>query len=91
MVDPLGGWRVTRFAPDGHIDRIVKMPVKALTSCSFGGDDLSTLYVTSASIDFGESGWVYMSEEQFAVDPIVGGIFAMEVGIRGLPEPAFKG
>jgi hypothetical protein len=32
-----------------------------------------------------------MSEEQFEADPILGGIFAVEVGIRGLPEPAFRG
>jgi D-xylonolactonase len=86
-----GGWRVTRFAPDGRIDRVIKMPVKALTSCAFGGKDLSTLYVTSASIDFGEAGWVFASKEQFESNPILGGIFAIELGIRGLPEPEFCG
>ena len=85
-----GGWRVTRFAPDGRVDRVVKMPVQALTSCAFGGDDLSTLYVTSASIDFAAGGWLYTSEEEFAANPILGGIFAVEVGVRGLPEPAFR-
>ena len=66
------------------------MPVQALTSCAFGGDDLSTLYVTSASIDFAAGGWLYTSAEEFAANPILGGIFAVEVGVRGLPEPAFR-
>ena len=86
-----GGWRVTRFAPDGRIDRVVRMPVSALTSCAFGGEDMCTLYVTSASIDFAPTGWVYTTEAEFAANPLLGGIFAIEVGIRGLPEPAFRG
>ncbi len=86
-----GGWRVTRFAPDGRIDCVVKMPVRTLTSCAFGGEDMSTLYVTSASIDFAAGRWVYTSEEEFAANPILGGIFAVEVGVSGLPEPAFRG
>ena len=61
--------------------------MRTLTSCAFGGDDLGTLYVTSASIDFGEGGWVYTSEEEFAANPILGGIFAVEIGVRGLPSP----
>jgi xylono-1,5-lactonase len=84
-----GGWRVTRYAPNGHIDRVIKMPVKASTSCAFGGEDLSTLYVTSASIDFGQGGWIYASDEQFATNPLLGGIFAIEVGVRGVREPTF--
>jgi xylono-1,5-lactonase len=86
-----GGWRVTRFTPDGRIDRVIEMPVKASTSCAFGGDDLSTLYITSASIDFGQTGWVFASKEQFVANPILGGIFAVDLDIRGLPEPAFCG
>jgi xylono-1,5-lactonase len=86
-----GGWRVTRFAPDGSVDRVIEMPVKALTSCAFGGPDLTTLFVTSASIDLTPAGFVYMSDEQFDADPLAGAIFAVDVGVRGLPEPAFRG
>ena len=43
------GSRIVRYAPDGRIDRIVELPVSHPTCCCFGGDDLQTLYVTSAS------------------------------------------
>ena len=36
-----------RFAPDGSLDRTIKMPVLKVTSVMFGGPDLDVLYVTS--------------------------------------------
>src|SRR5690606_13514351 len=41
------GGRIIRYAPDGSIDRVVKFPVRNLTSVMFGGKDLDVLYVTS--------------------------------------------
>ncbi|WP_426139656.1 SMP-30/gluconolactonase/LRE family protein [Pseudomonas sp. DWP3-1-2] len=43
------GHCLIRFAPDGSVDRIVDLPVSHPTSCVFGGPELTTLYVTSAS------------------------------------------
>lgn len=76
-----GGWRVTRFLPDGRRDRIVKLPVPQVTSCCFGGDDLRTLFVTTASID--------MPPADIARAPLAGSLFAVDVGISGLEEPIF--
>jgi sugar lactone lactonase YvrE len=84
-----GGARVTRFAPDGRIDREIPIPVKSVTSCAFGGPDMTTLFVTTASVEYDNGKWVLMDEAGFAAQPMAGGIFAIEVGIRGLPEPAF--
>jgi sugar lactone lactonase YvrE len=42
------GHRVLRLAPDGTIVRELPMPVRSPTMPCFGGDDLRTLYVTSA-------------------------------------------
>lgn len=86
-----GGARITRYAPDGKVDRVITMPVESPTSCAFGGPDMTTLFVTSASIRFVDGKWVYLDEAGFARTPLEGAIFAIETGIRGLPEPAFRG
>ena len=44
------GGRVTRYDPDGKVDRVIALPVPQVTSCAFGGKDLDTLYITTASI-----------------------------------------
>jgi sugar lactone lactonase YvrE len=78
-----GGWRVVRYAPDGSIDRVIDMPVEQPTSCAFGGEDLETLFVTSA--------WDGLSAEARAVQPLAGCLFSLEPGVRGLALPAFEG
>ncbi|MDW6024204.1 SMP-30/gluconolactonase/LRE family protein [Mesorhizobium sp. BAC0120] len=77
------GWRLTRYAPDGSVDRIVELPVLKPTSCIFGGPDLSILYVTSAIWD--------LEGEALAKQPLAGSLLAVDVGVRGLPEPRFRG
>lgn len=42
------GGRIVRYAPDGHVDTVLHVPVSRPTSCMFVGDDRSTLAVTSA-------------------------------------------
>lgn len=74
---------VTRYAPNGTVDRVIRMPVQRPTSCVFGGDDLSILYVTSASLD--------LTAEQRIAAPLAGGLFAIDAGVKGLPEPCFEG
>ena len=49
------GWRVTRYGPDGKPRQTIRMPVKRPTSCTFGGPDLSILYVTSARMGLTET------------------------------------
>ncbi len=41
------GGCIVRVAPDGAIDRIVEMPVQNIPTCTFGGPDRKTLYVTT--------------------------------------------
>ena len=77
------GWRLTRYAPDGRVDRVIGLPVQRPTSCAFGGDNLDILYVTSAS--------ARLTEAELAKGPLAGGLFAVSVGVRGLPEPRFAG
>ena len=77
------GWRLVRYAPDGRVDRIVRLPVQKPTSCMFGGPDLRTLYVTSAVWD--------LTPEQLSAQPRAGGLFALDVGVAGVSEPRFAG
>jgi sugar lactone lactonase YvrE len=73
------GGCIVRMAPDGTIDRVVEMPVRNPTTCTFGGDDLKTLYVTSASSDGSP-------EDRFA-----GGLYKITTDVAGQPENKFRG
>lgn len=77
------GWRVTRYRPDGTIERIKKLPVQHVTSCAFGGPDLKTLYITSATED--------LTAEQLAAQPLAGALFALPTDVCGLPMSRFSG
>lgn len=73
-----GGGCIVRIAPDGRIDRVIDMPVKNITTCCFGGPDLATLYVTTASAMKADG------------DRLAGSLFAIETQTQGLPENRFK-
>jgi len=77
------GGCVMRFAPDGSVDRIVPIPAWRVTSCAFGGEDLGTLYVTTARMG--------ADEAQLERYPKQGGLFAFKPGVSGLPRPSFEG
>jgi sugar lactone lactonase YvrE len=72
-----GGGCIVRVAPDGRVDRVVEMPVQNITTCTFGGTDLKTLFVTTASI----------------VSPpgnrLAGSLFAVDVEVPGMAENRF--
>ena len=77
------GWRVTRFTPEGRIERTIQLPVAQVTSCAFGGSDLATLYITSAAIA--------LTPAARKAQPLAGGLFAVRPGIGGLPAGEFAG
>jgi len=78
-----GGGRLVRYAPSGAIDRIVPVPVDHPSSCAFGGEDLATLYITTAR-------WL-LSDEALACQPWAGSLLAFEPGVSGLALPPFGG
>ncbi len=78
-----GGWRVTRYDPQGRVDRVVQMPVQKPTCPMFGGPGLDILYVTSASIQ--------LTPAELEEQPQAGGIFAFDPCVKGLPEAQFTG
>jgi sugar lactone lactonase YvrE len=76
-----GGGRVTRYDPDGRIERVIDLPAHQITCPTFGGEDLDVLYVSSAAID--------MTGADFAKTPDAGGLFALDVGVRGVAPHRF--
>lgn len=77
------GWCVRRFAPDGQQIGEIPVPVQRPTSCTFGGDDLDQLFITSASRD--------LTPAQKAGQPDAGGLFMVRPGVQGLPDTPFGG
>ena len=69
---------IVRVAPDGKIDRVVEMPVKNITTCTFGGADLQTLFVTTASAEAPRG------------DRLAGSLFAIRTDVKGQPENRFS-
>jgi sugar lactone lactonase YvrE len=59
----------------------VELPCSWPTSCAFGEPDFATLYVTSARFT--------MTAEHILAHPEEGGVFALDVGVVGLPEHFF--
>jgi sugar lactone lactonase YvrE len=77
----VGGWHLARYSPDGQIDRVIGLPVQRPTMCAFGGPDLKTLFITTATFP--------LSATTLRKQPLAGSIFAIDVGIAGIPEPFF--
>ena len=68
-------WAVRRYTPDGRLTDTVELAAQRVTSCAFGGAELSTLYVTSARTG--------LSEENLLRQPFAGSVFAVEAGVPG--------
>jgi sugar lactone lactonase YvrE len=75
------GWCVIRFASDGSEIRRLELPVQRPTSCCFGGPELRTLYITSASVG--------LSEREIQLCPLSGDLFWVETETQGLPGQPF--
>jgi D-xylonolactonase len=73
-----GGGRVSRFLPDGRLDRAIALPVSRVTNCCFAGPGLERLFVTTASIDCDDG-------------PLAGALFEVRPGVRGAPVHAYAG
>ena len=79
-----GGYSVVCHDPNtGKRHAKVDVPAANVTSCAFGGDDLSDLYITSARQG--------NSPEALEKQPHAGGLFRVNVGVRGVPAFAFEG
>ncbi|WP_191485740.1 SMP-30/gluconolactonase/LRE family protein [Pseudomonas sp. FEN] len=71
------GGCLLRLAPNGEVDRVIELPVSRPTSCVFGGEDLRTLYITSAASPLNH--------------PLDGAVLAIEVETPGTLCQRFAG
>ena len=78
-----GTGQVRRYTPDGELDTVLRLPVDQPTSIAFGGDDFSTLYVTTAR--------EALTPAEVAAQPHAGDIFACTPGPAGRPPNLFAG
>jgi xylono-1,5-lactonase len=72
------GGRVSRFDPDGRLDRAIRLPASRITSCVFGGDLLDRLFITSSGAD----------REHEA---LAGALFEVDPGTTGIASAKFAG
>lgn len=72
------GSRVSRFRPDGSLDRSIALPVSQVTKCVFAGEGLERMFVTSACIGRED-------------EPLAGALFEVDPGVTGLQPGVFAG
>ena len=75
------GWWVRRYAPDGTLQRTIRLPVDEVTGCTFGGPDMDILYITTASFKLSEeAGRPAARRSMFSIRP----------GVTGCPRAATR-
>jgi sugar lactone lactonase YvrE len=78
-----GGWKVTRYDPNGRVEREIRLPVANVTSCAFGGESLDELYISTA--------WLTLDAAARQQQPLAGDLFRVKPGIKGLAPLKFAG
>ena len=79
-----GGSVVSCWNPaTGELLRTIRVPAKNVTSCAFGGDDLGTLFITTARQG--------TNEQELKKFPHAGGVFQTRPGVKGVEAFFFKG
>jgi sugar lactone lactonase YvrE len=78
-----GGWGVRVYSPQGKLLHRIALPVAQCTKVAFGGEDLRTLYITTASVG--------LSSEELSRQPLAGGLFRTRVDVAGRAQYRFAG
>ncbi len=78
-----GGGAVTRWDPiSGLLLERLKLPCRQVTSCCFGGPNFDQLFVTTARRG--------MAPAAIKAEPLAGGLFQADVGVKGMPADCFQ-
>jgi sugar lactone lactonase YvrE len=73
------GWEARRYSPAGELLTRVRFPVANITKLAFGGDDLRTVYATTAR--------QFLKPEELADQPQAGDLFSFCADVPGVPSP----
>ena len=68
-------WSIIRYTPQGVEERRIRFPARKVSSVTFGGEDLTDIYVTTAG-----------GGNKAENGPGAGALFRLRLGIRGIPE-----
>lgn len=78
-----GGGCVTRWDPvSGQRLERLALPCRQVTSCCFGGLHLDQLFITTARRE--------MDAAAIKAEPLAGGLFQADVGVKGVPADCFQ-
>ncbi|WP_308639576.1 SMP-30/gluconolactonase/LRE family protein [Paenibacillus silvisoli] len=78
------GYKVSRWNPqNGERLEIIPVPAARVTSCTFGGEKLDELYITTA-----RNG---LSDQALAEQPLAGGLFKIKTHVSGAANHPFVG
>ena len=77
-----GTGKVCCFNKNAELKLILQLPVSKVTSCTFGGNDMNILYITTASIG--------LNEVEYERQPHAGKIFSYQTAEIGYGENCFK-
>lgn len=72
------GHRIERFSPEGELLKPIKLPVSKPTNLAFGGNEMNTLYITTASVG------VDPKDEPFA-----GKVLVCQIEQQGIGQPRY--
>jgi len=81
-VATFGGWRIDRYDPRGAKVGEVRFPCANITKLAFGGEDLRTVYATSARKG--------LSQEELEAQPLAGSLFTFRAEVPGLPQHVLR-
>jgi sugar lactone lactonase YvrE len=74
------GGAVLRYSAAGVLEERIEVPTPKVTACTFGGDNLDRLFITTSKEDVDTD-----------ADPLAGSLFVADVGVRGRPVRPFAG
>jgi sugar lactone lactonase YvrE len=74
------GGAVHRYRPDGVLEEVVEVEPRQVTACTFGGEGLDELFITTSRQDLPADS-----------DPTAGSLFRCRPGVTGVPPYEYAG